>query len=116
MLNENLNGEILNEEQLDEVAGGTVTELRELIDAMTKNSNTVNITGKFVSHVPMANEVIKMAVENQLSEMGINADISIGIGGTGLFSKNNVYKNKRTGKTMTHAQVLKKIGNYYQFS
>ena len=44
--------------------------------------------------------------------MGIEADISVGFCGTGIGSKNNTYKDKETGKSLTHAEVLNRIKEY----
>ena len=113
MTNEILTNEILNDEQLDEVAGGTVREYEEICSAMANNPilKTILETG---SHVPISNQVDKVLVEDILKvEMGIKADISLGFLGTGLGSKANTYKDLRNGgQSMTHSQVINRISMY----
>ena len=108
-----LKDEILKDEQLDQVAGGTVREYEEICSSMANNPILKGIleTG---SHVPISNQVDKVLVEDILKvEMGIKADISLGFLGTGLGSKSNTYKDLRNGgRSMTHAQVINRISMY----
>ena len=110
-INEQL--EQLTDEQLDQVAGGTVKEYEEICSAMANNPILKSIleTG---SHVPISNQVDKVLVEDILKvEMGIKADISLGFLGTGLGSKSNTYKDLRNGgRSMTHAEVINRIKQY----
>ncbi len=107
-----MTNELLNMEELDLVAGGTIAEMTELIDAMEKNPYVKTVL-KFGSHVPVANEFLKQDVAGALFKMGIDADISIGFCGTGLMSDPNKYRDVNNGyKTMTHAQVLERIKSF----
>ena len=111
MTNTILKNEILSEEQLDTVNGGTVGEFNELISAIVKNP-FFNALGKIAGHVPFGNEHLIEDVTKELDNMGIKASIDLGWHGTGINSKNNKYTDKYSGESLTHAQVLKKIENY----
>ena len=105
--------EQLTDDELDQVAGGTVREYEEICSAMANNPILKSIleTG---SHVPISNQVDKVLIEDVLKvEMGIKADISLGFLGTGLGSDPNTYKDLRNGgQSMTHAQVINRIKQY----
>lgn len=105
----------MNEAELDLVAGGTISELHELVNAMTKNSGTANFFGKTLSHIPVGNEFLKQKIAEALfQKLHIDSDISVGFCGTGLMSKPNKYWDSSNGgyKPMTHAQVMERIKNY----
>ncbi|MBR3498239.1 MAG: hypothetical protein IKO05_04525 [Selenomonadaceae bacterium] len=105
--------EMMTMEQLDNVAGGTIAELKELVGAMQSNS-FIRGFGKVCSHIPAVSEAIKYGVARDLFNMGIESDISFGFCGLGIGSKNNKYWDISNGgfKPMTHAQVLEKIKAY----
>lgn len=103
--------EMMTMEQLDNVAGGTIAELKELVEALQSNSVARGL-GKAYSHIPAVSEAIKYGVARDLFNMGIEADISVGFCGTGIGSKNNTYKDNANGKSLTHAQVLERIKAY----
>ena len=109
-INEEL--EKLSDDELDKVAGGTVGELRELaLKLVEKESGFYKVLGAVESHVPFANRVVADAIEFYLQKRyGINATIGRGIFGTGYLSKNNTYMDERTGRIMTHQEVLDRIG------
>ena len=44
--------------------------------------------------------------------MHIDADISLGAGGTGLFSKHNSYRDTKTGQYLSQSEVLDRIKQY----
>ena len=113
MTTENLKGEMMSAEQLDQVAGGTIAELKELVEALQSNSVARGL-GKAYSHIPGVSEAIKYGVARDLFNMGIESDISVGFCGTGIGFKNNKYWDISNGgfKPMTHAQVLEKIKAY----
>ena len=113
MTNEIITNEILNDAQLDQVAGGTVKEYGEICSAMANNPILKKIL-EAGSHVPINNQIDKIFVEDVLKvELGIKADISLGFLGTGLGSKANTYKDLRNGgRSMTHAQVINRIKMY----
>jgi len=47
-----------------------------------------------------------------LANIGIEANIDIGVLGTGIGEKHNTYKDNVNGKSLTHAQVLERIKAY----
>ena len=103
-----MTNEMMTMEQLDNVAGGTIAELKELVGALQSNSVARGL-GKAYSHIPAVSEAIKYGVAKELFKMGIEADISVGFCGTGIGSKNNKYRDTSTGKSLTHAEVLNRI-------
>ena len=101
----------MNDEQLDAVTGGTVKELKELAQAMTNNS-FLKVSAGFLSHFSEMILIMKKIAIHDLANIGIEANIDIGVFGTSIGEKNNTYKNKATKKSLTHAQVLEKIKAY----
>jgi hypothetical protein len=63
-------------------------------------------------HVPGANKITVGLVEGVLGELQVDAEIDLGYLGTGLGSKNNKYTDRRTGKSMSHGQVINRIRSY----
>ena len=106
-----LQEEILSDDELENVAGGTVNELEDLTRAFIDNS-TLNIVGALETHIPGANKILANTIEKGLKDMGIEAHISIGFLGTGLASDPNTYKDMSTGKSLTHQEVVNIIKNY----
>ena len=88
--------------ELEQVAGGTVGELEDLMSANTSG----NILAEGGAHVPGFNNGAATTMRNRLSSLGIDADISLGFAGTGFGSKANKYTNKATGERMSHQEVL----------
>lgn len=39
----------------------------------------------------------------------ISANIHLGVGGTGIFSKGNTYVDMRTGMGLTHDEVVRRV-------
>ena len=103
----------IEKEELEIVSGGTVTELDELITAMEGNGFIGDACGAIGGHVPGANNIVASFVEEILDRLfGIQADISLGLAGTGIGSKPNTYIEKATGRKLTHADVIQKIKYY----
>ena len=103
--------EMLNTEELEKVSGGKVAELEELADAIVHNP-TLKFLGKAGAHVPGANRISADAVETLLKDqLNIDADISLGLFGTGAASAKNTYRDMKTGQYITHAEVLDRIKN-----
>ena len=101
--------EMLNTEELEKVSGGTVAELKDLTNAIVSNP-TLKFLSKVDSHIPGANRLVADAVEGILKDqLNIDADISLGLFGTGAGSAKNTYRDMETGKYMTHAEVLDRI-------
>ncbi len=100
MLNNNAK---LSTNELNQVAGGTVKELEELVEAC-------GAMATFQTHIPLSNRADASYVRDYLrNKIGIDANISLGVAGTGLFSKHNTYKDLYTGRSMTHKEVLERI-------
>lgn len=101
--------EMLTDEQLDQVAGGTVKQFEEICGAMAKNP-TLKALLEGTSHIPLGNLASRDIVEHILKDkLNIDADISLGWGGTGLFSKDNKYTDLSTGQSISHQEVLHRI-------
>jgi hypothetical protein len=107
----------LNDFELDFVAGGTLTQVNELADAFAKKGGTF---GEIVGEVHSAlssktgvvgplNILLREAVGKGLDQLGISHDLSVGALGTGFMSKANKYSYN--GKSISHDEVLKMIGN-----
>ncbi len=92
--------EKMNMDELNAISGGRVQEYKEIESAISKNPSAVALNG--------GND----GVADILGKMGIDADINTGLLGTGINSKTNVYKDKETGKVLTHEQVIAHISNY----
>ena len=101
--------EILLDEELDQVSGGTVGELKELTSALLKNP-TLKTLGKIESHIPVVNSEVADTVETILKDqLNVDADISLGALGTGIGSKKNTYRDMKTRQILTHQDVLNRI-------
>ena len=100
----------MNDFELDNVVGGTVGELNGLVAACAKNPY-LKMTS-ISTHVPGANYGIAKLVEKLLGEMGIDADIDLGFGGTGIGSKHNTYIERSTGKHLSQIEVEKRLEEY----
>ena len=106
-INEGL--ELMSDEELEKVAGGTVGELADLAGAMA-DFPVIKQIGVGVAHTPGANYALAAAVADILkNQMGISADISLGFAGTGLNSDPNTYTEISTGKRLSHSEVLDRI-------
>ena len=105
-----VNNSIIDLEELEIVSGGTVGELDELIKAIMNIPMYEDIFGTVGGHIPGANNGIAVLMEKVLKDsFGIEADIDLGFAGTGICSDPNTYVDIGTGKSMTHAEVLKRI-------
>ena len=100
-------------EELEIVSGGTVTELDELISVIEGNGVFGDICGKIGGHLPGTNGLVAALIKEVLEDsLGIRANISLGFGGTGLGSDPNTYLDIKTGKRLTHAEVINIIRRY----
>ena len=105
--------EILLDEEMEKVAGGTVGELNELTNAMLGNSK-FKLLSNTETHVPGVNRMVADSVEKMLKEdMNIDANISLGFLGTGAGSAKNTYRDMTTGQYITHAEVIDRIKKSY---
>lgn len=110
MTNTKVNNNIIDLEELEIVSGGTVGELDDLIKALIDIPMYKDLFGAVGGHIPGANNAIAALMEEVLEKsFGIRADIDLGIAGTGLCSDPNTYVDISSGKSMTHAEVLKRI-------
>ena len=105
----NITDKILTEQELNEVAGGTVKEFDELLSAVSDNP-IVRGAAKLDSHTPVANAYIARVIEKQLLNIGLEADIDLGWGGTGIGSKHNKYR--LNGKDISHKEACDYVRNY----
>ena len=108
-----MTNEILAEEQLDGVAGGTLGELQQLTDELIDNLWLKGMAA-FSGSLPFASKAMKSEVTKILDKMGIEANIDVntlGFLGFNIGEKNNTYKDKFTGESLTHRQVLNRIKN-----
>ena len=107
----------MSDEELDNVAGGTIGELEDLAVALMKKLPTsslrgLKIDGSASAHIPGMNVVLGDAVLLILEKsMGIHARLSLGVAGTGFNSEKNTYTEISTGKTLTHKEVIDRINN-----
>lgn len=114
-----LQNEVLTMEALNEINGGTCDQLHELTKAFTSNNNILNF---FADAAELATKIkvgcignipLAYAMENFLkNDMGINANISVGWGGSGFREVGNSYSERSTGKALSHAEVVRRVSNY----
>lgn len=108
-----ITNEMMSEEQLDTVAGGTVWELQDLAREMMNNLFFEGMATLSLM-VPGNSKLMKSEVTKKLDKIGIEANIDVnflGSLGFGIAEKNNTYKDKVTGKSLTHQQILNRIKN-----
>lgn len=100
--------EVLSDKELDDVAGGTLTQYNELVNAVMKDSD-MSRTILATHGAGFSDLAIKDNVEKFLkNKLGIEADISVGLLGTGLFSSDNTYKDLNNGgKSLSHSEVIR---------
>lgn len=97
-------------DELENVAGGTVKQLNDLIWATCNNPKFPFVGAVAWGHVPFMSSASATLFEVFLSECyDIEAGINVGFFGTGMGSGPNTYRDKKTGKVLTHAEVVAKI-------
>ena len=94
--------------EIEQVAGGTVDEMEELVRSLSKASLFRAISA-IECRVPGNNEKVGEMMRSLLRGMKIDARIKLGLGGTGLFAGPNEYISAEDGRKMTHAEVLRRI-------
>ena len=97
--------EMLTDDELDNVVGGTRAETQELITAMYKSVYKTDISGLFDINSPGDNVGLKIALEDELASFGINSKVDVGVNGTGIGEKSNEYYTKK-GNSITHEQLM----------
>ena len=100
----------MNDCDLGNVVGGTVGELNGLVAACVKNP-FLKMTS-VSTHVPGANFALSKVMKSLLSDMGIDANIDLGFGGTGIGSKHNTYIEHSTGNRLSQIEVEKRLAEY----
>ena len=104
------NARTLNLKALEMVTGGTVAEYEELLMACASSNSALAGAAAACAHIPGANLVTSQMLESWLSkELKISANIDLGVGGTGMFSKGNTYVDMKTGMGLSHAEVVRRI-------
>jgi len=92
----------LPEDDLDNVAGGTRTEVDEIDEyAFTAGIKRLKEAGEgwWSVNRPQSSSTI-------LEKLGIESDLSVGRFATGIGSKNNTYRDKQTGQMILHSEVI----------
>lgn len=101
----------LDMEAMNEVSGGTFKESEEIEEALMKYGHNWELGLRDSWRNGLSGGTSKAfstgAIEEVLDGMGIKADCSKGLLGIG--SKNNVYKDKKTGMNLLHSEVLEYI-------
>ena len=104
------NAKALDFKVLEMVTGGTVAEYEELLMACASSNSALAGAAAACAHIPGANLVTSQMLESWLSkELSISANINLGVGGTGMFSKGNTYVDMKTGMGLSHAEVVRRV-------
>ena len=113
--------EILLDEELENVSGGTGDQLHELVHALMGNNKILQgiaSAGELATKYKLgciANIPLAYAMEGVLNELGVKAYISVGWLGSGTNEVGNSYQNKITGKGLSQAEVVDRLKNYGNF-
>ncbi len=102
-------------ETMANVTGGTVNEYADLLAALSINPK-LQKWGRFAAHLPGGNLIASNAcdgIKGILKKIDIKLDLSLGLGGTGLFSSNNKYTRISTGERMTHEEVITTMKKHF---
>lgn len=100
----------LTKKELNNVSGGTVKELEELVNAIYPGEEYARPVCLGATHVPVGNIAIAGELTKDLERIwGIDANINIGFCGTGIASVNNTYIDKRTGDYISHSDVVARL-------
>ncbi len=102
-------------ETMENVTGGTVNEYADLLAALSINPK-LQKWGRFAAHLPGGNMVAANAsdgIKGILKKIDIKLELSLGLGGTGLFSSNNKYTRISTGERMTHQEVIAEMKRHF---
>ena len=102
-----MTNEILTEEELDSVTGGTAKEFTQIISAMSANRSLFlkikETLSKSDGNINLKD--MKEPVTEILRGMNINATLD-------LDSAKNSYKDTKTGNSLSHVEVIKRIKSY----
>ena len=106
-----LKAKAMMDDELNNVAGGTHTEMVQLYSAISEKIGKLGSGSKFGAYIPGLSEIPKSIVIDTLkNKYDIEAHIDIGWLGLGIASEKNTYKDIKTGKSLTHQEVMKRIG------
>ncbi len=100
---------------MENVTGGTVNEYSDLLAALSINPK-LQKWGRFAAHLPGGNLIASNAsdgIKGILKKIDIKLDLSLGLGGTGLFSSANKYTRISTGERMTHQEVIATMKKHF---
>mgnify|MGYP006916061719 CR=1 FL=1 len=97
-------GEMLTDEELDGVVGGTRAETQELIKAVYKKVYNLDISGIDLSAADV-NVYLKSELEAELASFGVNSKVDVGFKGTGIGEKANEYYTPK-GNKISHEQLM----------
>ena len=93
-------------EDMAQVAGGTVTELENLVTAgMASKSYAFRTTFAALMHNPISAIAEAYTVQSILKKMGIKSNISVGLLGTGIASEHNTYFDTNAQRSLTQSEV-----------
>lgn len=104
-----LKDEILKDAELENVAGGTGAELREVVEAMRANKKIGFDEGEYLFGSSERWDALASA---KLDKLGISAKMHLGLFGSNFGESQAVYTDKATGKNLTQAEVVNIIKNY----
>ncbi len=110
-----MNAKKISIDEMENVNGGTVSEYSDLLAALTINPK-LKKWGRFAAHLPGGNLIASNAsdgIKGILKEIDIKVDLSLGLGGTGLFSSANKYTRISTGERMTHQEVITEMKKHF---
>ena len=99
----------MSDMEMENVTGGTHAEMVELYRVFEskksgKHKNSIGV------YLPGFNEIAKDGIKKRLrNDYGIEAHIDIGWLGMGISSECNTYKDIKTGRSMTHQEVMQRI-------
>ena len=107
MAKEILKDEVLSDEELEKVAGGTVQQCEEIQSAVLNNPALKNVFDSLPKVPGMEGGKLSddIALEGVLKTVGIDASLNR-THGTMFDNFQNQYKDSATGKNLTHAEVL----------
>ena len=99
-----LEDEMLDEEQLDNVVGGTRAETRQLDVFLNKVLNKMDFSALDVNN---ADDMIfaRDDLQYELGKFGITAKLDIGVDGTGVGEQSNKYYYQ--GVELSHNDIMK---------
>ena len=96
--------ELISDEDLEVVVGGTRAETQELITALYNRVYKADISG--LDFTPAGVDVyLKKELESELASLGINSKVDVGLNGTGIGEKANEYYTRK-GNAITHQQLM----------